>query len=220
MAPTANHLTTLLYFQRAAHQPGGPRNPTQDGNAWAASSRAIHVHLHRLQRPDQDRRSSPAAPSSYRPTPWPSTQRQNWNCFLDVAVALRVLGAPAAYCRTTILLLQVTDFGLLRDTMRIGLRSRLSASSPSSTKNAAHTSARMGPCCRRKPDGSRRLPRVPGKLVTMYPDIAPHKAPWPIEAASSSLCTPCVHGDQTTGNRGGGTSPGTPWSHVNTSTTS
>ncbi len=29
--------TTLLYFQRAAHQPDRPRESRQDGNTWAVS---------------------------------------------------------------------------------------------------------------------------------------------------------------------------------------
>lgn len=209
-APTANHLTTILYFQRAAHQPGGPRNPTQHGNGWAASSRAIHVHFHHhhhhhLQRPDQDCRSSPAAPSSYRPTPWPSTHGQNWNCFLDVAAALRVLGAPAAYCRATIVL-QVTDSEPSSDTdAHRPLKPALSIE-PQFHENAPRT----GACCRRKPDGSRKLPRV-SRYCSPQSPVAPRGDLFR-SASVAYMVT------RQPGTRCGGTSE-TSWSHTNTSTT-
>lgn len=104
--------------------PGIPRRTAMAGPRRVGPS--IHHH-------DQDCRSSPAAPSSYRPTPWPSTHGQNWNCFLDVAAALRVLGAPAAYCRTTILL-QVAVSEPSPDADAHRPLKPLSASSPSSTK--------------------------------------------------------------------------------------
>ena len=164
-APTANHLTTLLYFQRAAHQPDGPRNPTQDGNAWAASSRAIHIistacsvltktTAARLQRPLR------IVPRLGRPL---SARIGIASLMLQSRSGssghrLHIVGRRSSCCKSPTL-------GSFGTQMRIGLQSRLSASSPQFHESAAHPSARTGACCRRKADGSRKLPRVPGKLV-------------------------------------------------------
>ena len=165
-----------------------PGIPQQDGNAWAASSRAIHVHFH-LHRPYQDCRRSLAAPSSYRPTPWPSIQRQNWNCFLDVAAAPRALGASAAYCRPTILLLQVTGSELTPEcsvTDTLDLRRQLPASSSRSTECSTLQST-DGEVLQAEAVGISNASARPRQARHMHPDTAPRKLSGPSRRPSVAL---------------------------------